>query len=144
MRSLFLVAAFLCQLLFVPGCAKSSRKPVHHVRSQILLEGKPVPQAIVTFHPIDAEPGREPSPSAQTDAQGYFTLTSYASGDGAPEGEYAVTVTWFRSYATSPSGDDSTTANFLPSRYANPATSPLKATIRAGDNELPPLHVLPR
>jgi len=106
-----------------------------------------VPEAIVTFHPPDPEAAaaaKEPSPSAKTDEQGYFTLTSYAKGDGAPEGEYTVTVTWFRSYRTGQTEDDTTTANFLPARYANPATSGLKVVVNAGDNELPPLRVLPQ
>jgi hypothetical protein len=117
---------------------------VHPVRGQVLLNGKPVPQAVVTFHATGAAAGQEPAPSAQTDEQGYFRLTSYASGDGAPEGEYAVTVTWFRSYPTGPAPDDSTTANFLPPRYANPARSQLRAVVHAGDNELPPIQVLPQ
>src|SRR5437588_121192 len=81
------LAALLGLVLLVPACSQGSRKPVHPVRGQVLLAGKPVAQAIVTFH---ADGAGEPAPSAQTDDQGYFTLTSYTKGDGAPEGEYRV------------------------------------------------------
>src|SRR5262249_54027885 len=91
--------------LLLPACSKSSRQPVHPVRGQILVEGKPAAQAIVTFHPVGGDTGTL-RPSAQTDADGYFSLTTYENGDGAPEGKYSVTVTWFRSSGEKPPGDE--------------------------------------
>jgi len=132
-----LVLASLGALL-LPACNKSSRLPVHPVRGQILVEGKPAAQAIVTFHPVGSE---TPRPSAQTDAEGYFSLTTYENGDGAPEGKYAVTVTWFRSSGEKPAGDEEAPRNLLPPRYANPAKSKLEAVVSAGDNNLPPFKV---
>ncbi len=129
--------------LLVPGCSNSHR-PVYPVRGQILVQGQPLPQAIVTFHPVGASTD-DLRPSAQTDDQGYFTLTSYAGGDGAPQGEYAVTVTCFRSFTDrNASEGDESTRNVLPPRYANPATSQLRATVGEGNNQLAPLQVLAR
>ncbi len=144
------VSSVLCSVTIVSaavlaaGCSKGSQKALHPVRGQVLAEGRPLPQAIVTFHPVGAGP-EEPRPSAQTDDQGYFTLTTYAKGDGAPAGEYAVTVTCFRSFAVrNPSEGDENTRNILPPRYANPATSQLRATVGASGSELPPFQVLGR
>src|SRR5262245_27756324 len=116
--------------LFLPACGKSARQPVHPVRGQVLVEGRPAAQAIVTFHPPGTN-AREFRPSAQTDEQGNFTLTTYETGDGAPEGKYAVTVTWFRSSSNKPAEGDESMRNSLPPRYANPASSRLEATVSA-------------
>jgi hypothetical protein len=129
--------------LLVPACSKPAHKPVYPVRGRVLLDGRPAPRAIVTFHPAGA--GEELRPSAQTDDQGYFTLTSYGGGDGAPAGDYAVTVTWFRSFAgRNPAEGDESTRNVLPPRYASPATSQLRATVSQGPNELPAFQVRAR
>jgi hypothetical protein len=143
MRVHFVSAALplLSLVLFVPACSHGSRKAVYPVRGQILVQGRPAARATVTFHPAGDAPD-DLRPSAQTDDQGYFTLTSYANGDGAPEGDYAVTVTCFRAFATrNPSEGDENTRNLLAPRYANPATSQLKATVSRGNNELPPFQV---
>jgi hypothetical protein len=140
MRVVLFVLVGLSLALIVPACSRKAHKPVHAVRGQILIQGRPAAQAIVTFHPVGANED-DPRPSAQTDEQGYFRLSSYAEGDGAPEGDYAITVTWFRSLSRNPLEGDESTRNVLPPRYANPTTSQLRATVAPGDNELPPLQV---
>ncbi len=134
--------ALLGLALFVPGCARNNHKPVFAVRGQVLVQGTPASHASVTFHPLGGAAG-DPLPSAQTDDQGYFTLTSYAGGDGAPAGDYAVTVVWFRAapLRDRSEGDSTNGRNLLPPRYANPATSGLRAAINPGRNELPPFKV---
>ena len=123
-----------------PACS-SGRKPVHPVRGQILVNGKPAGQAQVLLHP--AEGGQsEPHPTGQTDDQGYFTLTSYTNGDGAPEGSYAVTVTWFR--VADGGRNEVVRYNALPQRYAAPQSSQLRVTIAKGNNELTPLQLYSR
>jgi hypothetical protein len=142
-RRLLIALASLSLALLVPACAKGPRKPVYPVHGQVLVEGRPAPRAIVTFHPVGA--AEDLRPSAQTDDQGKFTLTSYSGGDGAPEGRYAVTVTCFRALAArNLSEGDENTRNVLPSRYANPATSQLQATVSKGNNDLPPFQVRAR
>jgi hypothetical protein len=87
-----LVAALLLSVaLLTPGCSRGTRK-VYPVRGQVLVGGWPAARASIAFHPVGTA-ADDLRPTAQTDDQGYFTLTSYAAGDGAPEGEYAVTVT---------------------------------------------------
>jgi len=143
MRVVRFVLVALSLTLIVPACSRKAHKPVHAVRGQVLVQGRPASQAIVTFHPVGAIEG-DPRPSGQTDEQGFFQLSSYANGDGASEGDYDVTVTWFRSQNRTPTEGDESTRNVLPPRYANPATSLLRATVAPGDNELPPLQVQTR
>jgi hypothetical protein len=132
--------AVLTLAVLCPACS-SGRKPVHPVRGRVLVNGKPAAQAQVLFHPVQNDE-TEPRPTGQTDDQGYFTLTSYANNDGAPEGEYAVTVTWFR---VARSGKEELVPyNVLPPRYASQQTSRLRATVTPGSNELTPFQLTVR
>jgi hypothetical protein len=121
------------------GCSKDTRTPVYPVQGQIFLNGKPLSEAIVTFHPRGGAPA-EPLPSAHTDAEGRFKLTSFETDDGAPEGTYAISLVCFRTHPIR-KGSDGDATNIVPARYANAATSKLTATVVAGDNELPPFQV---
>jgi 5-hydroxyisourate hydrolase-like protein (transthyretin family) len=126
------------------GCSKDGDIAVHPVHGQVLLDGKPLAQAIVTFH-AQAGSAHKLSPSAQTDAEGRFELTSFQTGDGAPEGTYAVTLTCFRAAAgRKVSEGDESARNVVPVRYANPATSKLTAVVKPGENELEPFKVSAR
>jgi hypothetical protein len=121
------------------GCSRSARAPVYPAHGQVFLNGKPLAEAIVTFH---HERGNDtaPLPSGHTDAEGHYKLTSYATGDGAPEGTYGISLVCFRAQPIRKGGDSDAT-NVVPARYANAATSKLKATIVRGDNELPSLQL---
>ena len=137
-RWILVAASLLCGLAV--GCTGSKQAPVYPVRGQVLLNGKPLPQAIVTFHHNSAG-ADAPAPSAQTDAEGRFALTSYEAGDGAPEGDYAVSLVCFRTRELRKGSDEDSARNIVPVRYANAATSRLTAKVAAGKNELPPLQV---
>jgi hypothetical protein len=47
---------------------------------------------MVVFHPLAAPAEKAPQPLGTTDAGGRFSLTMLKAGDGAPLGEYAVTI----------------------------------------------------
>ncbi len=132
-----LLATFACA--FAAGCSRNNHTPVYPVQGQILLNGKPLSEAIVTFHPQGNAPA-EPLPSAHTDAEGRFKLTSFATDDGAPEGDYAISLVCFRTHPIR-KGSEGDATNIVPPRYANAATSKLTATVVRGPNELPPLQV---
>src|SRR3954454_14523350 len=97
-----------CVAALVAGCAGKKTSP-QPVSGQVLVDGKPAPRAQVTFHPTDDKnPAR---PTGQVDEQGRFTLTTERSGDGAPSGEYRVTVVWFVASPLRYSGDESVSRN---------------------------------
>jgi hypothetical protein len=139
----------ICAVLFVlsltavcPACAKSGRKPVYAVQGQVLVKGRPAAQAQVTFHPVGDGGPDAVRPVGHVDAQGRFRLTTYAEGDGAPEGEYRVTVQWFLATRTRGS-DEYQSVNYLPARYARAETSGLRATVTRGENNLPTIELKP-
>lgn len=126
--------ASLAMLLLV-GCGGGERTP-YPVSGQVTFRKKPLAEAVVTFHP---QPGRPPGHplSAITDAEGRFSLSTWNPKDGAPQGEYAVTVVFLE---LRKDGDEMLRngRNLLPSKYSDPGTSGLKATVQPQANTLEP------
>ena len=132
------------------GCGGESKAPLHPVAGQVLLKGRPAANALVVFH--DSRPADQlrnlPIPRATTDAEGRYRLSSYMpdSFDGAPSGQYVVTVTL---PATATPNDTAEvdpesvveSADQLRGKYADPNASPLRAEVKDGDNLLPPFDV---
>jgi hypothetical protein len=133
-------AAFLaCGLCAITvGCSNHTHTPVYPVHGQVLLNGKPLADAIVSFHPQNAGV-QDVFPTAHTDADGRFAMTSFEQGDGAPEGSYSISLVCFRSRPVR--NGEGHADNVVPHRYANPESSKLTATVVSGTNDLPPLKL---
>ena len=85
------------------------------------------------FHLLDADKKKTTrAGNALVEADGTFTLSTYTANDGAPQGEYLVTVVW-----PDPPRDarGRPGPNRLPERYAQPETSGLRARVADGPNE---------
>lgn len=125
---------FLLLVGLVVGCGSATptqgQKPVHKVKGQVFVGGKPAAGAFVLFIPV-AEPAdsKDPRPRATVKEDGSFALSTYGDEDGAPAGEYAVTVTW--------SLDGRDDEDQLKGRYADRGRSGLKYTVKEGPNEVP-------
>jgi 3',5'-cyclic AMP phosphodiesterase CpdA len=115
------------------GVYAANRKPTHPVRGKVFFEGTPAANAQVVFYLIsNAGKNFTYAGDALVDADGSFTLTTYTANDGAPVGEYAVTITnrdpmWDEQGKPGP--------NRLPARYGRPQTSGLRAKVEEGANE---------
>jgi hypothetical protein len=125
--------------LLTGACAKDeARIPVYPVHGQIRFEGKPAPGATVIFHPVE-DAGDDFRPTGQVGPDGSFSLSTYDKDDGAPAGDYTVTVEW-RKLVTK--GEEAEAGpNVIPDRYGQPGKTPLKATVTEAPNELPPLQL---
>jgi hypothetical protein len=94
--------------------------------------------ALVVFHPVSADREKQVGgkPFAKVKEDGTFTLTTYTEDDGAPEGEYGVTVDW----RTQPKegkfsfGEGGGGASRLTPKYGNPQQPVLRATVKKGDS----------
>jgi hypothetical protein len=125
------------------GCSGiPGRLPVYPVSGTVLVNDQPAAGAIVFFHPA-ADPAnpRGLRPIATTGDDGTFRLTSYLRNDGAPIGEYVVTVTWPAPRAAGPEDEGTPSGDRLKGAYATPAVSKLRATIVAGKNQLEPFRL---
>lgn len=130
------IVGWLTCLLLLTGCGSANRKPVFPVQGKVLdATGQPAAGARVLFHPkADADPNVQ-RPVGVADTSGLFTLTTYAQGDGAPAGEYAVTIEW-KLPRRSPL--DPVPPDQLGGRYANPKGTPFTATIGKSPTALEP------
>jgi hypothetical protein len=120
-----------------PGCGNGERRvPTYKASGQLLAgDGKAVASALIVLHPVDAT-NKAPKPRATTDAEGRFQLTTYDTGDGAPDGEFIVTVEqWLR--------DDPNEAptNHLHSDLGKPDSSGIRLTIAKSENVLEPIRL---
>jgi hypothetical protein len=124
------------------GCnAHPDRLPVYPVRGKVLYQGQPAAGAYVSFHPADPDAKLPVGPRAVVGGDGSFVLSTYVKEDGAPAGDYVVTVEW-RKPVRRPDGETEPGPNLLPPRYQTPKTSGLRATVSArSENELPPFQL---
>jgi hypothetical protein len=133
----------LCNVLFLGllvlqiSCSRGDRRPLSRVKGKVLFEGRPAENAVVFFHPRDKSEKDRPTPQGRVDADGAFQLTTYDANDGAPPGQYVVTVVW----AEYGKRSDDITKLLVPPRYMSPATSGLSAEVGDRSTELPPFHL---
>jgi hypothetical protein len=94
-----LAAATAAALLLLASCGgdRDLRK-TYPVTGTVTVDGKPAPAGVlVSLHPQFTETDRLPiHPKGATDDAGRFKITTYNTDDGAPEGEYVVTVEWLQ------------------------------------------------
>ncbi len=115
-------------VLFLTGCGGGSdRDATYSVKGKVIYKGSPVTQANVMFVPEHGRPA-----SGTSDDQGEFILTTYSNGDGAPSGEHQVLVTKLE--PASPNDPYATRKSLVPEKYGELKTSPLKQSVKAGEN----------
>lgn len=146
-----LMMMFACFAFGLSGCGDGLPKPVP-VGGKVTFSKKPVEGALVTF--LSKGGGR--SASGRTDAEGNFKLTTINTDDGAPPGEYTITIAKQESKVAGgnsvdvASGEygaaygqmmeaaasgtmDKVMKNNLPEKYANAADSGLIRTVVKGE-----------
>jgi hypothetical protein len=86
---------FLCLVLASCSAAPGGDHPAYPTKGKVLVNGKPAAGACVKFfHSGDWDKEKVIVPSGWTNAEGQFVLSTYSQDDGAPEGDYRVTVEW--------------------------------------------------
>jgi hypothetical protein len=91
----------------------------------------------VIFHPSNEADPQAVRPAGRVGADGSFTLTTYAAGDGAPAGDYTVVVIWTEGGSLKKVAP----RDLLAGRYNTTAVSPLRAHVEAAKNDLPPFEL---
>jgi hypothetical protein len=137
LRSLFLTAA----VALAAGCGQSapdSHVVVHPAKGKITFQGQPIPGAMLTLHPKTELP-EVPKPRANVGNDGAFAVTTFAGGDGAPEGNYVLTVVWYKPIKKG--ADIQAGPNVIPKKFTAPQTSNLTVKIASGQNDLPTIQL---
>ncbi|HEY7330193.1 MAG TPA: hypothetical protein VH592_21325 [Gemmataceae bacterium] len=145
MRRAKLPALALMGFVLLAGCSGGGPR-FNPVQGKVLWRGKPPVGARVIFHPIPQTPNQL-QPSALVEEDGSFHLKTYVPGnrrdyaDGATSGEYRVTIDWFPLSGKSLSVGKAPLTDKLEGRYADPERSSLQATVKDGENVLPPFEL---
>lgn len=132
----------LMWLLAVGGCSSSITPPATvPVGGLVLIQGKPAAGIRVTFHPQFDIGKIDYRPYGETGADGRFTLSTGAPGNGAPVGVYLVTF-------EKPGLESPKASNFLETeidefrgKYSDPEQSSWEVTVERGGNELDPFEL---
>lgn len=138
MRAGFLFALLVSSLA---GCGGGSRPDPVPAGGKVAYRKSTIPAgALVVFHPADpaTEKAIGGKPFAKVKDDGTFELTTYAEGDGAPPGDYGVTIDWRPAgkagkFALGDGGADAGGAPKLNAKYSNPGTPAFKVTVKKGD-----------
>lgn len=121
------------------GCGSSdTRLKTYPVRGTVQFEGQSIRGGFVVAHPKNGLP-TDVRATAQVREDGSFELTTYDAGDGAPAGEYVVTVEWTPLQQVG--GEYVRGQNVLPPKYSQPVTSDLVIQVAEGQSDLPPLQL---
>jgi hypothetical protein len=133
------LAFFAAFAIGFTSCRRGDSRPVYAAGGKVFFKGKPAEWAAVTLVPLSDSDSKKPKPGGQVQEDGTFRLSTYASFDGAPPGQYAVTIV-YPSPARKVDGEN-TGPDLLNGRYADPKITPLRAEIKQAINELGPFEL---
>lgn len=128
-----LVATLAVVVVLLPGCRKRGWLDTYPVKGVILVDGKPAKDVKITFHPVQDMGDKPVIPSGSTNEQGEFQLSTFVTDDGAPAGEYDVTIVWpvrFNPISRLWEGDQ------LKGHYDKPDKAKMRITIEKKPQEL--------
>jgi hypothetical protein len=134
----FRLSLMLALLILEFGCSakqNGDRPKVHPVSGKILVAGKPAVGAQVVLFEKDQNGKNAYRPRGTVGADGVFHLTTFTTNDGAPDGEYALTVTW-PSPPLKGQGEDEEGPDRLAKRYADYRRPAAQIKITGETNEL--------
>ena len=114
-------------VFFASGCGDTKEK-VYATEGKLTIGGKPAGNVLVHFNPVNGKQDAK-RPSATTDMEGRYQLTTFEALDGGPVGDYTVTLVY--EPASSPLTRSRGKPPQIPAIYNKVETSPLKAKIEA-------------
>ncbi|MBW3543064.1 MAG: hypothetical protein KY476_22630 [Planctomycetes bacterium] len=142
-----LIGSMMCGLTvaIATSCSRTdsteaSRLPVFPVSGKVLVNHQPADGALVVFHPVGAAQSNDLRPRGKTGPDGSFALGTYKNADGAPAGQYVVTIIW-PAGRSGPMPDPDLAPDRLRGRYSNPKTSPLRVRIEQRQQALTPFQL---
>ncbi|MCE9548199.1 MAG: hypothetical protein K8T25_22230 [Planctomycetia bacterium] len=133
--------------LLLTGCGRKEppRTKSWPAKGKLLVNGTPAEKAEVTLHPktpLKDVAGRELFPHARVAADGSFDLQTYEDGDGAPPGEYVVTVVWPE--VKIDGGEELLGPDRLHNNFSDPKFPAATVVIESHENIIPPIDLKPK
>lgn len=126
------------------GCGKGpppikGKLPVFPVKGRLLMDGQPMAAATIIFNPVRKYPkgAALQRPRAVVDADGNFQVSTYDNDDGAPAGDYKVTLSWKGPLEGVNSEQKDELPEKVPQMFQEARRSLLRVQIKEGENTLP-------
>ncbi|HEX4069989.1 MAG TPA: hypothetical protein VHX68_02425 [Planctomycetaceae bacterium] len=143
-RCTFVVCVALVTASLSVGCGKSrpeikGKLPVFPVKGKVMMDGQPMAGATVLFYPTQEFPkgAAQQRPRAVVEDDGTFQVSTYGTNDGAPAGEYKVTVSWKGDTEGLTSEQLQELPEKAPETVQHSRSSKLRVEVKNGDNPLP-------
>jgi hypothetical protein len=124
--------------LVLAGCrdANPDRPQTYSVSGHVLYDGRPAAGARVQLNAVGgALTFAKLCPHGEVGADGSFRLTTFNTGDGAPAGTYALTLTW----PSPPQPGREEGPDRFKGRYADPRKPLRQVQVVAAENVLEPI-----
>ena len=122
------------------GCSQPAGPSLYPVRGQVLVNGRPAVNAFVVFRPLGSTDPHRLRPRGRVDGNGTFVIGTRGADDGAPPGDYAVTIQWFDN-SRAKEGDargPNAASDLLRGRYSDPNhPKALRVRVEPRSNDLP-------
>lgn len=128
--------------LFAAGC-NGGKDKLYPVRGKLMFKNEPMAGAIVYFHLEGSRDVNKQVPYGTADANGEFQLMTYPAGEGAPAGEYVVTIIWpgKATGGRETGGRSEEAPDRLNKKYATPGPQSPKVTVRPEPNQLQTINL---
>lgn len=134
-----LAGLLLIGLLFLVRSLEPHDSGMYAVTGAVQIEQGVPSGAFLVLHPVHRHATLKALPRATVGPTGRFEVGTYDRADGAPEGDYVVTIEW---RPLVKQGEESIPGpNVLPLEYSKPDTSRLRVRVARGANEVGPLHI---
>ena len=139
LRMVLLGTTVAMTLALLAGCGGSGNPRTYAVTGKVVFRGKPCDGALVVFHPTAKGRENDPKPVATVSEDGSYKLTTYEANDGAPEGDYNVTIVWSekaKDKKFSLTSEGSSGADKFGGRFGDPRNPKHKASVKSsGTNQ---------
>ena len=139
------LSAILIPAFWLAGCSgpkDPKREPTFAVTGVVQIDGKPTPSVQLFVFSADKAPevinNLLGAPHmATTDSKGKFQISTFATGDGAPVGNYVIAFYWQGNQMPSALGDPDDpkldpAATKFNMKYGSPSKSQFKVTVEQG------------
>ncbi|MCO8122835.1 hypothetical protein NHH03_13890 [Stieleria sp. TO1_6] len=133
-----LILGSLLASCLLTGCGNDWHAETYPATGKITVNGAAASGAVVTLHAVNRKVDvRNSRPYGIADEQGNFSLKTYEADDGAPVGEYDVTVTW----PVDVTKMDLAMIDQLDGKFDRPTESQWKVNITEGDNAIASIDI---
>lgn len=139
----FLLSALVMSLL---GCGTElppDQRQVFPASGTVSFRGKPIPDATVRLHPVAPPEDGKPVylSRGRVEESGNYAISTYAVADGAPAGEYRVSLSWQGPLSGLSEDEVDALRELLPRKYTSPQTSGLTVMISEDLNQIPEITI---